>query len=407
MHGCLGSDFPVRGGGIFRKNRPVIAPDRSPHHQPLPAERLARRTLIVSTIVVALAVLVIFIWYSLHVVLLIFAGILVAVFLAGLADFITEYTHLRHGWSLAIVIIGILAFFSLVGWLIAPRLGTEASELAERLPAAIAHLKEQLARSRFGATIVRAFPSAEAIASYGASVLGSVPAMLSGAFGAIVTVLVTVFIGLYMAAEPRLYVRGLLHLIPHERRDRAAEVIGAVGYTLKWWLIGQGVDMIFIGIITTIGLWLIGIPLALLIGFLAALFNFIPNFGPFFSLAPALLIALTISPGKALWVIVLYVIVQSIEGYLLQPTIQRRAVSLPAALTLTCQVLLGLLAGALGLALATPLTAAAFVAVKMLYVEDTLGDYIDNPSHGAAREEVREVQQAREEVERGVDPQEP
>jgi predicted PurR-regulated permease PerM len=182
--------------------------------------------------------------------------------------------------------------------------------------------------------------------------------------------------------------------VPRSRRTRVAEVVGAIGYTLKWWLIGQGVDMVIIGIATGLGVWLLGVPLALLIGFLAGAANFIPNFGPFVSLIPACLLALTVDPHKVLYVIALYIVLQSLEGYVLQPTIQRRAVQLPGAVTIMAQVLLGILAGPLGLVLATPLAAMTLVAVKMLYVEDTLGDEIRTVADGPAKPEVREVKKA-------------
>jgi predicted PurR-regulated permease PerM len=130
--------------------------------------------------------------------------------------------------------------------------------------------------------------------------------------------------------------------------------------------------------------------------------NFIPNFGPLIALIPASLLALTISPSTVLWVMLLFLVLQSIEGYILLPLIQRKAVNLPAGITIAAQVLLGLLAGPLGLVLATPLAAATFVAVKMLYVEDMLGDYIETPAHGEAQEEVQKVKQAKRQVDRSA-----
>ena len=123
----------------------------------------------------------------------------------------------------------------------------------------------------------------------------------------------------------------------------------------------------------------------LFLGLLAARFNFIPNFGPLISGVPAFLLALADSPTKALWVVALYIFAQSLEGYVLTPLVQRRAVELPPALLILFQVLAGLLLGGLGVVLAAPLLAVIVVAVKMLYVEDVLGDDAHVPGDGAQK----------------------
>ena len=122
-------------------------------------------------------------------------------------------------------------------------------------------------------------------------------------------------------------------------------------------------------------------------GVLAALLNFIPNFGPIIAAVPAVLIALAADPTKAIWVVVLSFAAQNLEGYLITPLVQRRAVEMPPALTILSQVLLGMLLGPIGVVLAAPLTAAAIVVVKMLYVDDPLepGRRLDRLSHRGAR----------------------
>ena len=125
--------------------------------------------------------------------------------------------------------------------------------------------------------------------------------------------------------------------------------------------------------LTTIGLWLLDVPLALVLGLIAALFTFIPNIGPILSAIPAVLFGLTVSPQQALYVGLLYGGIQVVESYLLTPLVQRKTIELPPALTLAAQVLLGVTFGGLGVALAAPLTAVTVVGTRMLYVEDALG----------------------------------
>jgi predicted PurR-regulated permease PerM len=132
--------------------------------------------------------------------------------------------------------------------------------------------------------------------------------------------------------------------------------------------------MMTIGVLTTLGLWVLGIDLALVLGVLAALLSFIPNIGPLIALIPAALIGLFGGPDMLLYVIALYAGIQMVESYVLTPVLQQSMVDLPPARTLGMQVVLGVLAGALGLILAAPLTAVAMVVVSMWYVQDVLGD---------------------------------
>jgi predicted PurR-regulated permease PerM len=177
-----------------------------------------------------------------------------------------------------------------------------------------------------------------------------------------------------MAVAPDFYTEGIIHLVPIESHARAREVLRAIGQTLRWWLLGRWVSMIVVGLLTAAGLWLIGVPLTLTFGLLAALLTFIPYLGPLLSAVPPTLLAFTQQPQQALYVILVYLGIQSVESYLVTPLVQQRTVSLPPALTLTEQVVLGLLLGGIGVILATPLFAVLVVLVKMLYIEDMLGE---------------------------------
>jgi predicted PurR-regulated permease PerM len=128
------------------------------------------------------------------------------------------------------------------------------------------------------------------------------------------------------------------------------------------------------GGLTTIGLWILGVPLAFTLGVLAGILNFVPNFGPWIAAIPAVLVAFLQGPQQALYVGLLYIALQSIDGYILTPIVDRRSVELPPVLTIVAQVLLGLAFGFVGILLASPLTAVAMILIKTLYVEDLLGD---------------------------------
>lgn len=189
-----------------------------------------------------------------------------------------------------------------------------------------------------------------------------------------IAVIVVLFVGIFGAAEPSIYREGLAHMVPYFQRKRVEETVAALEYNLRRWVVVQGLLMLIVGSITAGGLWLIGVPEALVLGLMAGLLELIPYVGPWISVVPSALIAFLVGPWHLCSTLVLYLGIHMLEAYLLLPLLQRRAVLLPPALGLVSQLLLGQLFGILGLIIAAPLTLAILVLVKMLYVEDTLGD---------------------------------
>jgi predicted PurR-regulated permease PerM len=407
-------------------------------HRPEPSpdstdSRLAHRALVASAIFLAVTFLALFVWYSVYVLFLLFAGVLLAILLRALADAVRHFSGLSHRLSLAIVLLVLGVGLGLFWWVAASSLTKQAMDLSEQLPEAWAGFQERVRATPIGKMVMGA---GEATAATQPSAAGATPPApsagppsggggfrmatgeLLGRFGGFLTTLmdvvaalvVVLFTGMFLAFDPTLYVRGAIRLIPPGYRERGGEVIGAIGYTLKWWLIGQGITMVVIATATWIGLMILGVPLALVLGVIAGLFNFIPNFGPLFSMVPATLLALTISPGTAVGVIILFMVLQNLEGNLLTPLIQRKAVDLPPAIGIIAQILLGILVGAVGLMLAWPLAAAVVVAVKMLYVEDVLGDEIPTPDdqmHKEVRQAKREARDIEQDEKKPAEPTPP
>jgi predicted PurR-regulated permease PerM len=344
-----------------------------------PIERFVHRTFIVVGIVAAVAVLLGLLWYAADVLLLVFAGILLAAFLRGLSDPLSKYTGLRAGWALALVILLLVTLIALGGWFIAGQVAIQLDQLVESVPASLAELEQYVRQYAWGRTLLERAPSANQMIRR-TDILARVTGLFSTALGIVATVVIVLFVGIYLAADPGLYRRGLVHLVAVHRRKRAEDVCDAVGATLRWWLLGRLLSMIVVSIATTVGLWLLGIPAALALGFLTFLLVFIPYLGPILSAVPAILFALSLSdPMAPVYVGLLYLVIQSVEGYLLTPLVQSHTVRLPPVLTLTAQVLMGVLLGIPGIVLATPLAAVALVLIKMLYVEDTLGEPIGDP----------------------------
>ena len=174
------------------------------------------------------------------------------------------------------------------------------------------------------------------------------------------------FAGLFLAFEPRTYRRGLLAVVPARGRRKASEVVDTLGHRLRWWLLGRCFTMAVIAVLTTAGLCALHVPLALALGALAGLLNFVPYVGPLIAAAPAVLLAMADGPQRALWVAGLFLVLQSIEGYVLTPLVDRRSVSLPPALTLAAQMSMALLAGGAGVVLASPLLVCVLVVAGAL-----------------------------------------
>jgi predicted PurR-regulated permease PerM len=197
---------------------------------------------------------------------------------------------------------------------------------------------------------------------------------VSSTFAVVAAAGVVLFLGIFIGFDPQLYRGGILRLTPPRNRERTDEVLSRLGHTLRWWLVAHFASMAVVGALTGIGLALIGIPLAFILGVIAGLMAFVPNIGPIMSVIPAIILAFAQGPRQALYVILVYVGVQLLESNLITPLFELKAVSLPPALTVSVQLLLGTLTGVLGIILASPLCASAMVLVQAFYIEDTLGE---------------------------------
>lgn len=190
-------------------------------------------------------------------------------------------------------------------------------------------------------------------------------------------VLLIIFLSVYIGAEPTTYRSGLMHLFPQRTRKRAGEVLAAMAVALRKWLVTQLIAMAVIGAVTTIVLLVLKVKAAFALGLLAGLFEFIPTIGPILSAVPAIAMGFLDSPEKALFIGVAYIGIQFLENHILIPLLMRGGVDLPPALTVISQALMALVFGFIGLMVAVPLLAAVMVPIKMLYVQDVVGDRLE------------------------------
>ena len=184
--------------------------------------------------------------------------------------------------------------------------------------------------------------------------------------------LVLIFLGLFFAADPAGYRDGFVMLVPPARRKRVREVLTEAGMALRWWLVGQLAMMALVAVSIGAMLALVGIPNAILLGVVTGLLNFIPFLGPILAAVPVFLAAVPEGLSTLLIVVVLFTVIQSVEGSVIGPLVQQRAVHLPPAWSLAALLIAGVLFGAIGVALATPLLAVLRVLLIRLYVEDLL-----------------------------------
>jgi predicted PurR-regulated permease PerM len=206
--------------------------------------------------------------------------------------------------------------------------------------------------------------------------------MIMSVGGGIADALVVVFGGIFLAAQPKFYQVGAIKLVPAANRALVAEAMGDSERALRLWLRAQLIAMVVVGVLTGVGLWLIGVPSALALGLLAGLLEFIPFAGPVIAAIPAVLLAVVVGPEVMLWTIALYVGIQQIEGNVLQPLLQQYAVELPPVVLIFSLLGFGMLFGALGIILAAPLTVVCYVLVKRLYVQEALGTATPIPGEG-------------------------
>ncbi len=411
----------------LRPAAPASSPSRQafPPPEPRPAGWRSGDVLRAAALVLGLYLLLRLLWLAHDLLFITFLGVLFGLAVARGVDWLERY-RIPRGAGAALIVLSFVGLLVGVGAWSAPTLRTQFAEFQTALPEALERVETWIDghRDGFFGQLVPGQESASAVPAPGESpvpgappasgetpatrppaqapepggTFSELPKSLSGQLGAMTRylfsflsstvsvaggLLLILFVAIYVGAEPRLYYRGLLHLVPRSSRARADQVFGAVGTTLRKWLVTQLIMMVVIGVITTAGLSLLGVKAAVPLGIIAGLLEFIPMLGPFLSAVPAVAMGFLDSPEKALFVAILYAGVQFLENHILVPLLMKRGVDLPPAMTLVGLALMALVFGFLGMLVAVPVLAAVMVAVKLLYVEDVVGDDVKTVLDGA------------------------
>jgi predicted PurR-regulated permease PerM len=330
-------------------------------------------------------------WYFAATLFLIFAGMLFGVALNAMADLLGRIVPLPQAVRLAIVVLALLALLSGIVFLGGTTIAQQATVLTNTIKSQLVNVKTFLEGygvdtsffdlSSFGAASPTSsetpaaapttphLPSASTIASSGGAILGQTFKVLLGTVSAVGNFFIVLFLGLAFAVQPNVYRDGLLFMAPAKHRARATVIVDRIGFTLERWLIAQIITMFAVFLVTWIGLMIIGIPSSFILGIQAGLLAFIPTVGAILGGLIVVLASLASGWVAALSAFVLFLGVHALESYVLTPIIQRQALDIPPATLFAFQILLGVVFGIWGLALALPLMAIAKVMIDHFKAE--------------------------------------
>jgi predicted PurR-regulated permease PerM len=315
-------------------------------------------------IVLGLAALAFLLWQLRIVLVMLFGAVVIATIFRALADIIRKRLKLPDALAVGTSVLLILGTVVGLAAIFGSQVSQQVETLGEALPKAWQSLERRVGEMGLGEALRNASLGGGSLSGFGRTLMA-----IGGGLADFVVVL---FAGVFLAAQPNFYRAGAIKLVPSGKRALVAEAMIESERALRMWLKGQLIAMVMVGLLTGAGLFFLGVPSALVLGILAGLLEFVPFAGPLIAAIPALLLALAVSPDMALWVAVLYFVVQQLEGAVLQPMIQQYAVDLPGVVLLFALIAFGTLFGALGVILAAPLGVVTYVLVKRLYVIEAL-----------------------------------
>jgi len=348
----------------------MLDTERSERRHPADPDAMSwdtvRRIFLTALLWAAAAFTVFLLWQIRYAFLIAFGSILVALLLIALADLLCKFVKLPRAIGLTVATLLVLGIVGVTMWLFGAHLYSQFGDLLRNIKSGELYVRQYFEGS--GAPDV-----ANKVAEQGSSIL---TAFATSAFqvglGFLVALVVVVITGIYLAAQPKLYRWGIAALFHPLRRAKVLQVIELVEATVKFWLLGQIILMIIVGLLTYAALMVLGIPSPVALALIAGIAEIVPYLGPFIGAVPALLVALTLGFVPAVWTAGAYLMVHLIEGYIAAPLVERKFITIPPALILLGLVVVEIIFGTGGVILAAPITVVVFVLVKMQYVDDPL-----------------------------------
>jgi predicted PurR-regulated permease PerM len=344
-------------------------PTIEPHvERPGPAEfrdPFVRREIAKAAVWLGMALLVAGVIVLAQPLLLIVGGAVFAVFLDGGTRLLGRALPIPRAWRLLLTI---LLGFGFIGWVFWFA-GTTIAAQFEALRVVVTAQFDRLMAFAGSLGVVPKGPPA----NLGSQLLGSVGRLTSAvgsAIGAATSVVAMIVIGIFLAAEPRIYDRGIAWMLPIRHRGGFYRIAAHVGFTLRRLLFGRLVGMLFEGVFTWFMLAYVSrmiglgpIPMAALLGLVTGVLAFIPNIGAITSGVLMVAVGFSAGPQQGVFAIFVYFLVQNIDGYLVLPYIARKTVDLAPAIVLAMQLLMGALFGILGVLFADTILATLKVVL--------------------------------------------
>jgi len=331
-----------------------------------------------AAIAIGIALVPVLLWQLGSMLLMAFAAVLIAILLHVASEPLQRWTPLPLWVDLLISALFLLLIVSAAVWLFESQVSSEFANVLTQVRAGATVVQQAMSRSPMGKFIL------ERLGNTNIPVTGFLGTLASTLIGVVEAAVVIAISAAYLAAEPRVYRAGVVRLFSPDYRDWADETLVDVGRALRFWLLGQFLQMVVIGLLSTLATWLIGLPSPLALGVIAGLTEFVPYLGPIAAAIPALLVAVTLGMSEVLWTLGAYILIHQAEGNLIMPIIQRRMIYVPPALMLLGMAAIAALAGIVGLLLAAPIVVTIFVIVQKAYVRDTLKEAVKLPGEDSA-----------------------
>jgi predicted PurR-regulated permease PerM len=342
---------------------------------------------------VLFAALLLFAWSFAAALFLIFAGMLLGVALNAMSNRLGQLVRLPHPLRLVIVCLTLAVLLSGVVFLGGATIAQQAAVLSDTIKSQLVNVKTFLDKNGIdtsffdlgnpaantassasttpgAAAPTHNLPSPGALASSGGAIVSQTFKLLLGTVSAVGNFFIVLFLGLAFAAQPAVYHDGLIFVTPAKYRARATDIIDRIGETLERWLIAQILTMFVVFLVTWIGLAIIGIQSSFILGIQAGILTFIPTVGALIGGLIVVLASLASGWIAALSAFILFLGVHALESYILTPLLQRQALDIPPATLFAFQILLGVVFGIWGLALALPLMAVAKVMIDYFKADD-------------------------------------
>lgn len=320
-------------------------------------------------IVVALAGAAFLVWHLRSVLVLLFGAVVIGTVLRAIASPFSRWLRFPDALAVLSAVMVVAAVIVGTAWMMGAQIASQTRIVSESLPAGVQTVDAWLENYGFEEPVQSWLDDLQ---SSGGSIVSRVSGLLTSFGSGLANFLLVLFGGIFLAAQPSFYRTGAIKLIPPAKRALIAEAMDESEKALRLWLKGQLISMTIIGVLTGTGLWLLGIESWLVLGILAGLLEFVPFAGPILAAIPGILIALVGGPQLALWTTLMYVAVQQVEAYIIQPLVQQYAVHIPPVVLLFSLLAFALLFGIIGVLFAAPLAVVTFVLVKRLYVVEAL-----------------------------------